>query len=92
MSIRANVASKYRIEFGSNFFINDFERMLAELEDKYPELVCWHDENYDTMELSKLELEKAKDDKELSDELRGFAEDLLESSDPEYEDVHVEMF
>lgn len=91
MSIQAGVASKYQVEFESTYDVDDFERMLDELEDKYPDVVAWRDDNRNMIELSRFELEQAKGDKELSDELRKFAEDLLNDSDPDYDNVHIEM-
>lgn len=92
--MRYGVAKKYEVEFGTTFFVEEFENKLNKLKDlsKYEDIVVWDSEYHEDYELNKELLEKAKDDVNLPKELRKFAEEIIDSCDPDLDYVRIELF
>jgi len=94
MGYRAHVAKKYEIEFGTTFFADEFENNLNKFKEfpGYEDIVAWNSEYHEDYELNKELLEKAKDDVNLPKELRNFAEEIIDSCDPDLDYVRIELF
>ena len=100
MSTRAHVASKYQVEFGTEYGVREFEdrrMLLEELAEHFGvDLeMAWSD-NEDWYEFPKSSLsrlyEKLSDNVPDEKETRIFIDELLGSGDPDIDYVRVEVW
>jgi hypothetical protein len=94
MSVKAYIACKHQVKFGTSLSADEFQTNLERIAEdpKYEGIVEWTDPSYTMYELDKLKLRHLMRDADMSPDLREFARVLVESSDPELEYVRVELF
>ena len=94
MGSKAHVLSKYQVEYGTSLPLDYFEKMLAEIErnPKYEDIVTYVNENNTEHELIREALEELSQDETVTEMLRSFAQNLLDSGDPNHDYVRVEVF
>lgn len=94
MIVKAYIACKYQVKFGTSLPADEFQTNLERIAEdpKYEGIVEWTDPSYTIYELDKLKLQRLMRDADMSPDLREFARVLVESSDPELEYVRVKLF
>ncbi len=101
MSTRAHVASKYQVEFGTEYGLREFQEKVWLLEKlaeyfKVHDVVWAWDDHADWYEFPKSFLsqlyEKLSDNVPEEKETRIFIDELLGSGDPDIEYVRVEVW
>lgn len=94
MSVKAYIACKHQVKFGTSFPADEFQTNLERIAEdpKYEGIMDWTDPSHTMYELDKLKLRRLMRDAAVSADLRKFARVLVESSDPKIEYVRVELF
>ena len=94
MSIKAYIACKYQVKFGTSLSADEFQTNLERIAEdpKYEGIMDWTDPSHTMYDLDKSKLRHLMRDASVSADLREFARVLVESSDPELEYVRVELF
>ena len=92
MSIRPHVVKKYVVEYGWIPNLEEFDTMLEKMREIDENIIEWKDESGNSYELSKEILRQIRYDHSIDDEVREFADKLLQSSDPNLEYVRIDLF
>lgn len=94
MSVKAYIACKYQVKFGTSLPADEFQTNLERIvrDPNYEGIMDWTDPSHTMYDLDKLKLRHLMRDADMSPDLREFARVLVESSDPELEYVRVELF
>jgi hypothetical protein len=94
MSVKAYIACKYQVKFGTSLPADEFQTNLERIvrDPNYEGIMDWTDPSHTMYDLDKSKLQHLMRDADMSPDLREFARVLVESSDPELEYVRVELF
>lgn len=94
MSVKAYIACKYQVKFGTSLPADEFQTNLERIvrDPNYEGIMDWTDPSHTMYDLDKSKLRCLMRDADVSSDLREFAHVLVESSDPELEYVRVELF
>ena len=94
MSVKAYIACKYQVKFGTSLPADEFQTNLERIvrDPNYEGIMDWTDPSHTMYDLDKSKLRRLMRDAAVSADLREFAHVLVESSDPELEYVRVELF
>lgn len=94
MSVKAYIACKYQVKFGTSLPADEFQTNLERIvrDPNYEGIMDWTDPSHTMYDLDKSKLQHLMRDAAVSADLREFARVLVESSDPKIEYVRVELF
>lgn len=94
MSVKAYIACKYQVKFGTSLPADEFQTNLERIvrDPNYEGIMDWTDPSHTMYDLDKSKLRRLMRDAAVSADLRKFAHVLVESSDPKIEYVRVELF
>lgn len=94
MSVKAYIACKHQVKFGTSLPADEFQTNLERIvrDPNYEGIMDWTDPSHTMYDLDKSKLQHLMRDADMSPDLREFARVLVESSDPELEYVRVELF